>query len=119
MTHDIVAALHPPRLPAEFTTPVWQDFLSAFGVGLLLAALILTIAAPALHRRPRALRMSDRLSAAATMPLQERMAALAQLLAEAGGTLPEDQRTALYSGHGADPEMIEGLVRQAGARRSR
>ncbi|MGQ0563889.1 MAG: hypothetical protein ACT4OK_02300 [Gemmobacter sp.] len=119
MSPDIVAALHPPRLPAAFTAPQWQDFLSAFGIGLLLAALILTVAAPALHRRPRAPRLADRLRATGSLPRQERMVSLARLLAETGGTLPEDQRAALYSGQGDNPEMIEGLIRQAGARRAR
>ena len=34
----IVAALHPPRLPAAFIGTGWQDLLAAFGLGLLLAA---------------------------------------------------------------------------------
>lgn len=119
MTPDIVAALHPPRLPADFTAPVWQDFLSAFGLGLILAALILTLATPALHRRPRAPRMADRIRAVSGLPVQDRLVALARLLAEAGGQLPEDQRAALYSGQGGDPARIEDLIRQAGGRRVR
>lgn len=117
MTPDIVAALHPPRLPADFTAPVWQDFLAAFGLGLMLAALILTVVGPILRRKVRAPRLADRLGAAVQLPQAERLAALARLLSEVGGRLPDDQRAALYSGEGDDPERVAQLVRQAGGRR--
>lgn len=110
MTPDIVASLHPPRLPETFAAPVWGDFLAAFGIGLLLAALVLVIAMPALRRRPRRLRPEDRIAAAARLPAPERLLMLARLLAERGLELPADQRAALYRGDPGDPARLEALL---------
>ena len=110
MTPDIVSNLHPPRLPEAFAAQGWDDLLAAFGLGLLLAALVLAIAMPALRRRPRPLRIRERIALAARLPGPERLLALAQLLAERGGELPEDQRQALYRGQAGDPARIEALI---------
>ena len=116
MTPDVVSQLHPPRLPEAFTALGLHDLLEAFGLGLLLAALVLTLAAPLLTRRPRRPRATERIAAARRLPPEERLLALARLLAERGGALPDDQRTALYAGKG-DPDRIEALILKAGGRR--
>ena len=36
-TPEIVAQLHPPRLPEAFAALHWGDVLAGFGLGLLLA----------------------------------------------------------------------------------
>lgn len=110
MTPEIVASLHPPRLPEAFAAPGWDDLLAAFGLGLLLAALVLAVAMPALRRRPRPPRTRERIALAATLPAPERLLALARLLAERGGELPADQRQALYRGQAGDPARIEALI---------
>lgn len=118
MTPDIIAQLHPPRLPESFTALGWPDVLAAIGVGLLLAAIVLTVAGPMLRRRPHALRPAEHIAAAAALPPQERLLALTRVLVERGGTLPADQRAALYSGQPGDPARIEALIlRQGGGRR--
>lgn len=110
MTPAIVADLHPPRLPETFAGLGWPDLLAALGIGLMLAALVVTLAAPLLHRRPHRVAPRARIAAAAQLPPAERLLALAQLLHARGGTLPEDQRAALYSGQGGDPARIEALI---------
>lgn len=116
MTPAIVANLHPPRLPEAFAALGWPELLAGVGIGLMLAALIVTLAAPALRRRPRRITPRARIAAAALLPPEERLLALTHLLHDRGGTLPEDQRAALYSGQGGDPARIEALI-LAGRRR--
>lgn len=118
MSPDLLASLHPPRLPESFAAAGWDDFLAAFGLGLLLAALVVALAMPALRRRPRRPRVAERIAAAAKLPAPERLLALSRLLAERGGALPADQRAALYRGEGGDPARIEALIlgRKRGAR---
>ncbi|MFT4151844.1 MAG: hypothetical protein QM656_16705 [Paracoccaceae bacterium] len=115
MTPEVVAQLHPPRLPQAFTALGPADLLAAFGAGLVLAALVLVVAAPLLRRRPRRLRPAERIAAAATLPPQDRQLALLRLLAEGGGTLPDDLRAAVYAGR-ADPARIEALILGGGRR---
>lgn len=106
---DLVASLHPPRLPEAFTAPHWGDFLAAFGLGLLAAALILLLIGPALHRRPSPPGLKALATAARNLPTAERLLVLTRLLRESGRDLPEDLRQALYAGR-ADPARIEALV---------
>ncbi len=114
MTPDaLVAQLHPPRLPEAFAALGWEDVLAAIGLGFVLAALLLTIFGPLLRPRPRAPRPAALIARAARLPPQERLLALARLLSECGGTLPEDQRAALYAGLPGDPARIEALIRRA------
>ena len=108
----IAEQLHPPRLPESFVAPHWGDFLAAFGLGLLLAAIILMLAGPVLQRRPRPPGLKARIAAAESLPGSERLLALTRLLIERGGTLPEDQRQALYRGQPGDPARIEALILQ-------
>lgn len=111
MTAGIVADLHPPRLPEAFAALHAGDLLAAFGLGLLAAVLLLTLAAPLLRRRPPRPRLSARIDAAAGLPPAARLLALARIVAERGGTLPEDLRAGLYTGE-ADPARIEALIRR-------
>ena len=116
MTPDIVGALHAPRLPEAFTRLTVWDVMLALGLGLLLAALVLTLAAPLLSRRVRRPSLSGRISDAASLPEGERLLALARIARERGVTLPDETRAALYVGREADPARIEALIR-SGARR--
>ncbi|WP_395540501.1 hypothetical protein [Neotabrizicola sp. sgz301269] len=113
---DLVAQLHPPRLPEEFAALGWNDVLAAMGLGFVLAALLLTILGPLLRPRTRPPRPAALIARAARLPPQERLLALARLLSETGGTLPEDQRAALYAGQPGDPGRIEALILRARAR---
>lgn len=106
----IVAQLHPARLPESFTALGWPDLLAGFGIGLLAAALILTLIAPLLRRRPPRTRLPDRIAATRSLPPAERLLALAGLLTELGGHLPDDQRDALYAGAAGDPARVEALI---------
>ena len=116
MTADVVAQLYPPRLPESFTALSLFDLVAAFGAGLVLATLVLTIAGPMLRRRPRPPRTAERVAATRTLPAEERLLALTRLLAEAGGTLPDDQRAALYAGGPGAPDRIEAMIPNAGRR---
>ena len=113
MIPDIVTAMHHPRLPEPFTAIGWDDLLSMFGLGLLLAVAVLTLFAPILRKRVPPPSLSSRIKAAADLPEQERLLALARLLGERGGSLPEDLRHALYTGQNPDPAKIEALIRSA------
>lgn len=104
--------LHPPRLPEAFTQLTLWDLSSSLGLGLILAALVLTVFAPLLHRRPRRASLAQNLRGASALPEPERMLALARLLAARRIALPEAQRQALYSGKGADVAALEALLRQ-------
>lgn len=112
MNDDLLHSLHPPRLPEAFAAPGAGDFLAGFGLGLILAALILTLAMPLLRRRPAVPRMRARLAAVAALPEAERSLALARIATATGRPLPEDLRQDLYSRKGADPGRLEALIRQ-------
>lgn len=116
MTPELVDALHDPRLPEAFTRLTIWDGMLALGLGLLLAALVLTLAAPLLKPRPRRASLSGRLGHAASLPPQERLLALARIAHDRGIALPDDIRDSLYSGRDADPAKIEAFIR-AGVRR--
>ena len=113
---EMVAALHAPRLPEGFTALGWDDLLAAAGLGLLLAAALLVLLGPILRPRPRRLRPAARIAATAGLPPAERLLALARLLHETGGQLPEDQRAALYAGQPGDPARVDALILAAGRR---
>ncbi|WP_299359873.1 hypothetical protein [uncultured Paracoccus sp.] len=111
MSIEIVDALHGPRLPEAFTQLTIWDVALALGLGLLLAALILTVAAPLLSRRPARPVLSDQLRRAASLPAQERLLALARLAGDRGVALPDDIKAALYRRGGTDPTRLEDLIR--------
>lgn len=114
MSADLAAALHGPRLPEAFARLSAVDLLAAFGLGLMISALILWLFAPLLIRRPRRASLRQRLAWMASLPTEQRMLALARLAAERGVTLPEEQRQALYSGRGADPGALERAISRKG-----
>ena len=69
----IVAALHPPRLPAAFIATGWQDLLAAFGLGLLLAALAFALLAPLLRPRVRRESLATRIARLDALPPGDRL----------------------------------------------
>lgn len=111
MNADLIAALHPPRLPESFAALSMNDLLAAFGLGLLLAGLVLTVCAPLMQRRARRPGINERLRAIAPMLPQERAFELARLLQERGGTLSEDERQQLYTGEIGDLTGLENRIR--------
>jgi hypothetical protein len=117
MIPEIVADLHPPRLPAAFIAGGWADLLAAFGVGLVLAALAAALIGPLLKPRPRRQRVGDRLAQLRSLPPGDRLLGQLQLLQTTGTPLPEPMRAALYGRTPPDPEALEDLVRRRGRRR--
>lgn len=111
MSADLALRLHPPRLPEAFAALGWDDALAAFGIGLLLAALILTLAGPALRRRESPPSLARRFAEAAALPPEERLLALVRLLESRGGRLSEAERAALYAGAPLDPAALEARIR--------
>ncbi len=111
MTPDIVAELHPPRLPAAFIDTGWQDLLAAFGLGLVLAALAVALLAPLLRPRPRRESVATRLDRLGALPPEDRLLGQLRLAAETGTALPEDVRAALYAPIPPDPARLDALIR--------
>lgn len=116
MNEDLVASLHPPRLPEAFATLGAMDILAAFGIGLLLAVLILSLTAPLLQRRPRRIGLSAQIAEARALPPQDRLLALTRLLSARGGAIPEEMKPLLYRGTPppSDRELaaVEALIRR-------
>lgn len=112
MNPDLAQSLHPPRLPEAFAQLGFEDILASFGLGLLAAALILTLAGPWLVPRPRRPSLSRRLNDLARLPAPEQMLALAQLLAEQGRPVPAAAQAALYQAGPISEEHL-ALMRQA------
>ena len=113
MNPDLISALHPPRLPESFAALTMHDLFTAFGLGLLLAGLLLIVMAPLMQRRIRPLGTKQRLRAAQNLPPQERALELVRLLQERGGRLSEDERHRLYAGELDDLAALESRVRHA------
>lgn len=107
---DLVAQLHPPRLPAEATALAPGDLLAAFGLGLLLAALLVALAGPLLARRPAPETVADSLRRLARLPPDERLLGQLRLLADGGAPLPADVRDALYGRTPPPPERLDALI---------
>jgi len=110
MTPDILAELHPPRLPASVVATHWADLLAAFGLGLLLAALAVALLAPLLRPRPRRESVAARLARARTLPPGDRLIAQLALLRETGTPLPADLQAALYTATPPDPAALDALI---------
>ena len=102
MNPDVIAGLHPPRLPATVVATHWQDLLAAFGLGLLVAALLAFLLAPLLRPRPRRESLRRRLDRLAALPPEDRLLGQLRLLAETGTPLPDDLRAELYGRTPAD-----------------
>ncbi|MFC0278330.1 hypothetical protein ACFOHK_20370 [Falsigemmobacter intermedius] len=107
MSAEVVARLHPPRLPEAFTTAGPADLLLAFGLGLLGFGLVFWLIAPALTRRTVPPSARARAKAARALPPGEGMLALAELAAQQGtGLTPEEQRALYARDPGATPEAL-------------
>jgi len=109
---EIVPLLHPPRLPESFTAGGSADLLLAFGLGLLLAGVIVMLASPLLVTRPRSRPLRAHLADLDRLPAIDRLHGLALLAHERGIALTEAERAALYGG-GA---MVDDAVASLGAR---
>ena len=107
---DLAATLHPARLPEAFAALGRDDLLAAFGIGLVLAALGLTLAAPVLRPRSRRPSWQARCAALADLPDAEAQVESLRLLAETGADLPPETRAALYAGQ-LDPAALAALLR--------
>lgn len=107
---ELVAELHPPRLPAAAVATHWTDVLAAFGLGLLLAALLAAVLAPLLRPRARRETPAERLDHARTLPPGERLVVQLAVLREKGVALPPDLQAALYTPEPPDPERLEALA---------
>lgn len=107
---DLFQALHPARLPETFARLSWTDVVSAFGFGLLLAALILTLLQPVLRRRLRPVGWRRQMRAAVDLPRDERLLVLRQLMQQRGLPLTAELRAALYRGD-LQPEALEAVLR--------
>lgn len=110
MTPDILAELHPPRLPADFTVPGWPDLLAAFGLGLLLAALIAALLGPVLRPRPRKASLAHDLARLRALPPDARLLGQLRLMAARGAALPEDLRAQIYGPTPPDPDRLDALL---------
>lgn len=116
MSADVVAHLHPPRLPEAFTQGTAADYLLAFGIGLALAALLIGFLAPALQRRAPRPSRAQTLAEARALPSGAAMLALADLAQRRGIALTAEERAALYSENpGAAAEALaQRLQRRRG-----
>lgn len=110
MNADLVSQLHPPRLPVAFTQLGWPDLLAGFGVGLVLAALVILLATPFLNSRPRPKSLARRLEDIRALPPPQRLQELARLHADQGRTLPDDLRHALYAASPDRPDQIADQI---------
>lgn len=113
MNQDLIQTLNPPRLPADFVRTGAADLLAAFGIGLLIAAVLVFVLAPLLQRRPPRRRSTEVLRELRAMPAPERLIAAARLLAERGLALPETYSAALYRNAPYDTQALERLVAEA------
>lgn len=112
MTQDeLVAALPPGRLPPELIQIAPADLLLCFGLGLIVAALLLTLARPFLDRRPS---LRARIRDTRGLPGPERLLAIARIL----GHLPDGLRQAAYRGtHLPDAEVERAALKARPRRR--
>lgn len=107
---EMAANLHPARLPEAFAALGRDDLLAAFGIGLVLAALCLTVFAPVLRPRIRPPSWQARLAGLADLPPAEAEVERLRLLAAAGAHLTASDRVALYAGR-LEPSALEERLR--------
>ncbi|RJE83347.1 hypothetical protein [Paracoccus onubensis] len=105
MTHeDMLAALAPPRLPADMAALGWRELCGLAGLGLLAALILFALLLPWLTRRPS---RRVRIRATRGQPGAERILSIARIL----GHLPEALRPAAYGA--APPPSDEQIERIA------
>ncbi|RAP41926.1 hypothetical protein BYZ73_08220 [Rhodovulum viride] len=121
MTPDeLVSRLAPVRVPADFARFGLQDACVALALGLLAGAILSALWRAVTAPRARPLdEARAAIAALAGLPPQERLAGLALLLRDLGGTAPPSMRQALYDpGTAPDPAPLEAAV-IAAARRAK
>ena len=114
MNAEVARQLHPPRLPESFVGWTPADALLAFGLGLLLAGVLLALLGPALRPRPRRIGLREEIRRALALPPGEAMQALAALARRRGLSLTPAEEAAVYA-HDPGP-MVESLAKRLGAR---
>lgn len=99
MTHEeLLAALAPPRLPAEMTGLGAREALGLVGLGLLAALVVFALLSPLLARRPS---RRGLIRATRGQPPQARLLAIARIL----GHLPARLRPAAYGAAPPPPDV--------------
>ncbi|MDP5306612.1 hypothetical protein [Paracoccus spongiarum] len=86
---ELLAALAPPRLPADLARIGWREGLALVSLGLLAAVILFALLAPMLARRPS---RRARIRATRGLPVPDRLLAIARIL----GHLPATLRPAAY-----------------------
>lgn len=107
----LLAALHPPRLPEAFAALRAADLASMAGIGLCLAALILTLLAPVLRRRPARASWRQMIRTARALPEAEQLLELARLAKQRGIALSPEEQRGLYDGSLAAAQLEARLMR--------
>lgn len=108
MSAEVVAQLHPPRLPEAFTQTGVPDILLAMGLGLVLAALVFAVLAPLSRRKTRPPSLQTMVGAAEGMPAEDALLHLAKLAQARGLPLTPPERAALYAS--PSPQIAAGLA---------
>ncbi|MDB6177206.1 hypothetical protein PAF17_06750 [Paracoccus sp. Z330] len=105
MTHEqMLAALHPPRIPIDMATPGWQEIIALAGLGMLTAVGCFVIMRPFLRRHAS---RASRIRATRGLPPQERLLAIARIT----GYLPDRLRPAAYGKEPAPTDdQIERII---------
>lgn len=104
---ELIAALHPPRLPEGTATLGPGALVAAFGLGLLLALAAFALVRPVLRARLRPAGAEALLARLRTLPPEARPLAAARIFAALGASLPEAVVAALYRpGAVLDPDAV-------------
>ncbi|MCF8480106.1 MAG: hypothetical protein K9H25_06720 [Rhodospirillum sp.] len=109
---EIVEALAPIRMPADFAAFTWRDGLAAFSLGLFVAVLLSLVLRPLFHRvRDPLARIRADLADLSTRPFQERLLGQATLMTELEADPPLEPvyREALYRPIDGDTLDLDGL----------
>ncbi|WP_413203703.1 hypothetical protein [Rhodospirillum sp. A1_3_36] len=109
---EVIEALAPIRIPADFAAFNWRDGLAAFSLGLLAAVLLSLILRPLFHRTQDPLsRIREDLAALSEKPVQERLLGQAALMTEleVDPPLEPSYREALYRPIGANSLDLDAL----------
>lgn len=116
-TEEVVAALHPPRLPMGTASLGPGALIAAFGLGLLIALALFAFARPAFRARREAVKPSDLLAGLATLPPEARPLAAARLFSRLGAAPPDAVTTRLYAPKAPplDTETLNQPLRDAWA----
>lgn len=116
---EIVAQLHPPRLPVNFSEVTWQDACGAFGIGVLIGIVIYAVLRLLLTRRESfADRAEKDLKSWRDLPGPERHYRQTRLWVEicrrngaANDALPIWMEDLYRPDHRVDHEALDGEIR--------